>query len=140
MLEDEGTGLAHVCQTTLGDPYGEVDTVDIGPLADVVENELSVTATAIYPDVRSGSGVYDYGTLSYQGSDIRNSDDGSFEIRERNSWVDWCNSAFRNGIGTFPSEDNDPQPMVVFNDKLFSDDVLANTSVSFHEEVLVVAL
>ena len=35
ILEDEGTGLAHVCQTTLGDPQGEVDTVDIDPLADV---------------------------------------------------------------------------------------------------------
>ena len=35
MLEDEGTGLAHVCQTTLSDPQGELDTVDIDPLADV---------------------------------------------------------------------------------------------------------
>ena len=35
MLEDEGTGLAHVCQTTLGDPQGEVHTLDIDPLADV---------------------------------------------------------------------------------------------------------
>ena len=81
--------------------------------------------------------VYDYGTLLYEESDIRNSDNGSIEIREKNSWVDWCNSAFRNGISTFPLEGDDP---VVFNDKLFSDDVLADMSVSVHEEVPVVAL
>ena len=36
------------------------------------------------------------------------SDDRSIEDRERNSWVDWCNSAFRNGISTFPSDADDP--------------------------------
>ena len=35
---------------------------------------------------------------------------------------------------------DDAQPMVVFNDKLFSDDVLADMSVSVHEEVPVLAL
>ena len=40
MLEDEGTGLAHVCQTTLGDPQGEVHTVDIDPLADVFKKNF----------------------------------------------------------------------------------------------------
>ena len=35
---------------------------------------------------------------------------------------------------------DDPQTMVVFNDKLFSDDVLADTSVSLREEVPVLAL
>ena len=73
-----------------------------------------MTAAAVPPNVRSGSGVYDYGILSYEGSDIRNSDDGSIEIRERNSWMDWCNSAFWNGISTFHLDADDPQPMVVF--------------------------
>ena len=54
--------------------------------------------------------------------------------------MDWCNSAFRNGLGTFPSDTDDPLPMVVFNDKLVSDDVLADPSVSVHEEVPVLAL
>ena len=49
MLEDEGTGLAHVCQTTLSHPQGELDTVDIDPLADVFEEKLSVTAAAVSP-------------------------------------------------------------------------------------------
>ena len=43
MLEDEGTGLAHVCQTALSDAQGEFNTVDIDPLADVLQKELSVT-------------------------------------------------------------------------------------------------
>ena len=72
--------------------------------------------------------------------DIRNSDDGSIEDHERNSWVDWCNSAFWNGISTFPSDADNLQPMVVFSDKLFSDEVLADTPVSVHEEVPVLAL
>ena len=101
LLEDEGTGPAHVCQTTLGDPQGELDMVDIDPLADVFEEKLSVTAAAVSPDVRSGSGIYDYGTISDEEGDIRNSDDESIVDRERNSWVDWCNSAFRNGMVHF---------------------------------------
>ena len=140
MLEDEGTGLAHVCQTTLSDPQGELDTVDIDPLADVLEEKLSMTAASVSLNVRSGSGNYDYGTILVEEGDIRNSDDRSIEDRERNSWVDWCNSAFRNGISTFPSDADDPQPLVVFNDKLFSNDVLADASVSIHEEVPVLAL
>ena len=53
---------------------------------------------------------------------------------------DLYDSAFRNGLGSFPSGADDPQPMVVFNGKLFSDDVLADTSVSVREEVPVLAL
>ena len=140
MLEDEGTGLAHVCQTTLSDPQGEFDIVDIDPLADVFEEKLSVTAAAVSPNVRSGSGSYDYGTILVEEGDISNSDDRSIEDRERNSWVDWSNSAFRNGISTFPSDADDPQPLVVFNDKLLSNDILADTSVSIHEEVPVLTL
>ena len=102
--------------------------------------KLSVTAAAVSQNVRSGSRIYDYGTILDEEGDIRNSDDWSIEDRERNSCVDWCNSAFRNGISTFPSDADDPQPMVVFNDKLFSDDVLAETSLSVLEQVPVLAL
>ena len=104
------------------------------------KNFLSVTAAAVSPNVRSGSGSYDYGTILVEEADIRNSDDRSIDDRERNSWVDWCNSAFRNGISTFHSDADDPQPLVVFNDRLFSNDVLVDTSVSIHEEVPVLAL
>ena len=32
MLDDEGTGLALVCQTTSSDSQGKLDTVDIDPM------------------------------------------------------------------------------------------------------------
>ena len=35
MIESEGTGLTHVCQTTLSYPRCELDTVGVEPLADV---------------------------------------------------------------------------------------------------------
>ena len=73
MLEDEGTGLAHVCQTSLSDPHGELDSVDIDPLADIFEEKNSVTAAAVSPNVRSGSGSYDHGTILVEERDIRHS-------------------------------------------------------------------
>ena len=53
---------------------------------------------------------------------------------------DWCDSAFRQGLGSFPSGADDLLPMVVCYDKLFSDDVLAYSSVSVREEVPVLTL
>ena len=47
MLDDEGTDLALVCQTTLSDPQGKLDTVGIDPLANVVSPTLSGTADLI---------------------------------------------------------------------------------------------
>ena len=107
------TGLARVCQTTLSYPQGGLDTVDIAPLADVFD-KTPVTTEAVSPNVQSGSGSYDYGTVLSEEGDISDSDDESIEDRERNSYVDWCNSAFRNGVSTFPSDVDDPQPMVLF--------------------------
>ena len=40
MLEDEVTGLTHVCQTTLSYPRDELDTVDVDPLAEVFAEKL----------------------------------------------------------------------------------------------------
>ena len=37
MLDDEGTGMAQLCQTILSDPQGKLDTVDIYPLANVLK-------------------------------------------------------------------------------------------------------
>ena len=80
-----------------------------------------MTAAAGSPTVRSGGGIVDYETVLDEEGDISNLDDGPIEEHENNSSVDWCNSAFRNGIGTFLSDAYDPLPMVVFNDKLVSD-------------------
>ena len=40
LLEDVGTGLTRVFQTTLRGPQGELDTVDVDPLADVFKMVL----------------------------------------------------------------------------------------------------
>ena len=98
-----------------------------------------MTPAGVSPNVRGGSGIYEYGTNLNEEGDVGSSDDGSMVDRERNTWVDWCDSTFRNGLNTFPSDADDPQPMVVFNDKLFSDEVWADTSVSVREEVPVLA-
>ena len=40
----------------------------------------------------------------------------------------------------FPSDTDDPQPTVAFSDRLFSDEILADTPVSVHEEMPMLAL
>ena len=123
MLDDEGTGLALVCQTTLSDPQGKLDTVDIDPLVNVLNGTLSGTAAVGSLTVRSGGGLYDYETIWDVDEDIINLDEGSIGDRERNTWADWCDSAFRIGFRTFLSDADDLQPTVAFSDKLFSDEV-----------------
>ena len=86
-LDDEGTGLALVCQTTLSDPQGKLDTVDIDPLANVFNGTLSGTAAVGSPTIRSGGGHYDYETILDEDEDIRNLDEGSIGDRERNTWA-----------------------------------------------------
>ena len=104
MLDNEGTGLALVCQTTLSDPQGKLDTVDIDPLANIVSATLSGTADVGSPTIRSGGGLYDCETILGVDEYIRNLDEGSIEDAERNTWADWCNSAFGIGFSTFPSD------------------------------------
>ena len=70
--------------------------------------------------------------------DVGSSDDGSIVDRERNTWLEWCDSAFRNGLGTIPLDADGPHPMV-FPDELCSDEVWADMSVSVCEEVPVLA-
>ena len=79
MLEDEGTGLALVCQTTFSDPQGKADAVDIDPLVNVFNGTLSGTVAVGSPTIRSGGGLYDYETILVEDEDIRNLDEGSIE-------------------------------------------------------------
>ena len=57
-----------------------------------------------------------------------------------NTWADWCDSAFWTAFSTFPSEADGPQPTVAFSDGLFSEEGLADTAVSVHEELPMLAL
>ena len=134
------TGLALVCQTTLSDPRGKLDTVDIDPLVNVVSPTFSGTAAVGSPTIRSGGGLYYCETILGEDEDNRNQDEGSIEDGERNTWADWCDSAFGIGFSTFPSDAGDPQPTVAFSVGLFSDEVLANMPISVHEELPRLAL
>ena len=49
-------------------------------------------------------------------------------IRTVGRLEDWCDSAFRNGYGGFPRDNEDTQPPVVFSDQLFWDEDIADPS------------
>ena len=118
-----------MCQTSLGYTRDELDTVDVDSLAEVFVEKIPVT-----------DGFYQ-GTVSSGEGDISDPDDGSIEDNERNTWADWCDSAFWTAFSTFPSEADGPQPTVAFSDGLlFSEEGLADTAVSVHEEVPMLAL
>ena len=67
-------------------------------------------------------------------------DEGSIEDIERNTWADWCDSAFCTAFSTFPSEADGPQPTVEFSDGLLSEEVSADSAVSVHGELSMLAL
>ena len=110
MMESEGTGLTHVCQTTLSYPRCELDTVGAEPLVDVFTGKHDVTAVTVSPNDQSCSEPYDQGSVLFDEGNISDSDGGSMEDRERDTWEDWCDSAFQNGFSTFPSDTDDLQP------------------------------
>ena len=140
MLDEERTGPTLVCQTTLGVPKGKLDTVNIDPLANVASAALSETVAVGSPTIRDGGEPYNCETMLSEDEDIRNLDEGSIKDDERNTWADWCDSAFWTAFSTFPSETDGPQPTVAFSDGLFSEEVLADSAVSVHEELPMLAL
>ena len=93
------------------------------PVADILTVRLDVPDVDGYQNCRNSSGA----ALYYEG-DISDSDCGSVEDRERDTWEDWCHSAFRNGYGGFPPDTDDPLPPVVFSSQLFWDEDIAEAS------------
>ena len=140
MVGSEWTGPKYVRQTSSSYPRCELDMVGVESLIDVFMERYDVPDAAVSPNVRNCSDTYDGGTALYDEGDISDSDGVSIEDCERDTWEDWCDSALRNGFGEFPPDRDDLQPTVVFSDKLFSDEVFADTPVSVHEEVPVSAL
>ena len=59
-------------------------------------------------------------TFYYEG-DIGDSDCGSVEDRERDTWDDWCDSAFHNGYGGFFPDVAGAYPPVVFSNQWEND-------------------
>ena len=68
--------------------------------------------------------------VSSDGEDFGDSDDGSVADLEGDTWAEACNSAFQNAVGAFPPEVADIRPAVVFSNRLFSGEELADTTVS----------
>ena len=95
MVRDR-TGLTHVRQTSSSYPGRELDTVDAEPVADIFNEIHDVPDAAVSPNRRSYSETDGGGTVLYYEGDIIDSDCGWVEHRERDTWEDWCESAFRN--------------------------------------------
>ena len=78
--------------------------------------------------------------VSSDKEDFSEPDDASVEDFERNTWADWCGSAFETAFGVFPPEANGMRPAVMFSDRLFSEEELADAVVSVHREVPMLPL
>ena len=85
MMESEGTGLTHVCQTTLSYPQCELDTVGVEPSVNVFMGKHDVTAGAVSPYARSCSEAYDRETDLFDEGSISDSDGGSIKDCERDT-------------------------------------------------------
>ena len=82
------------------------------PVADSLTVGHDVPKVAGSP-IRRSSGETDGGgvALYYEG-DLSDSDCGSVEDRERDTWEDWCDSDFRNGYGWSPPP---PPPLLMIH-------------------------
>ena len=129
-----------VHQSSLSYPRWDSDTVGTEPVADIFTGRHDVPDVAVSPNRRSCSDTYGGGTTLYYEGDISDSDCGSVQDRERDTWEDWCDSAFRNEYGTFPPDMDEMLSTVVLSDKLFSDEDMADMPVSQNEEIPVSAL
>ena len=121
--QDQQTGLTPVCQTLLGDTQEELDSMDVDSLTE-----------AFTEDVRDTDDFYQR-IVSLDEEDFGEMDDGSVEDLEMNTWADWCSSAFGTAFGAFPPEVADTRQAVMFSNRLFSEEELANTVVSVRRDV-----
>ena len=67
--------------------------------------------------------------------DCCDSDVGSVADLEWDTWADACSFAYWNAVGAFPPEAADIRPAVVFRDRLFSGEELADTVISVRGDV-----
>ena len=95
---------------------------------------VSATALDTFPDGHDVSAVADSPVSRIRGVDLYCDDDSSDlsvsdceSVEERNTWNDWCDSAFRTGSDGFPPGDGDTQPVVVFSNRLWWDDTMAES-------------
>ena len=84
---DGHPGLTPVCQTLFCDPRDVLDTVDVDSVMEGFAEKLP------------GSGDFYQEMVSSDEEDFSESDDGSVENFENNTWTDWCGSAFETAFG-----------------------------------------
>ena len=94
MLVRERTGAKHVRQTCSSYPRCEFDTVGAEPVANIFSEIHDVPDAAVFPNRRSCSETSGGGTALLSEEDISDSDCGSVENRERDTWEDWHDSVF----------------------------------------------
>ena len=125
MMVSEVPGPRHVSPNLSGSLLG-ADMVDSETAVDILTEGHDVSRVAESP-IQQAPGVTDGDGVAfcYEG-DLGDSDCGSTGDLERDTWEDWCDSAFHNGYGGFPPDD--PQPPVMFSNQLFWDDAIAEPS------------
>ena len=103
----------------------------VGDCRDVVDMDVTMGNCLTVPDV-----IKDRAVVAMVGLDavrmgeetLMDCDGECGEDRERYTWEDWCDSAFRNGYSGFPPDSDDPLPQVVFSSLLFWNEDVAEPS------------
>ena len=121
--QDRRMGLTHLCQTLSCDTRDEWDTMDVDSLTE-----------AFTEDVQDTDDFYQR-IVSSDEEDFGDPDDGSVADLEMDTWTDACSSAFGTAFGAFPPEAADTRPAVVFSNRLFSEEELADTVISVRRDV-----
>ena len=137
-------GMTPVCQTMSCVTRDEWDTIDDDSLTEAFaadgQNMDEFYRRVVSSDeedcVDSDDGsVADLEVDTSDEEDFGDSDDGSVADLERDTWAEACSSAFQNAVGAFPPEAADVRPVVVFSNRLFSGEELADTIVSVRGDV-----
>ena len=92
--EIPGRGSTH---QELHAPQVEADKLDSVGIRELLTEGGDVGGLAESPIHRSSVMPRDGVTTLYYEGDLGDSDCGSVEDRERDTWDDWCDSAFHNG-------------------------------------------
>ena len=100
MMVRERTVLTHVRQTSTSYLRRELDTVDAEPVVDIFNEIHDVPDAAVSPNRRSYSETDGSGAVLYYEGDISDSDCGSVEDREKDTWVRICISKWIRRLST----------------------------------------
>ena len=109
-------------------PQVEADKLDSVGIRELLTEGNDVGEIAESPIHRSSVYPHEGVTTLYYEGDLGDSDCGSVEDPERDTWDDWCDSAFCNGYGGAFPDDVGAYPPVVFSDPLLWENDMAESS------------